>query len=104
MTLYFLNDVETTRKSLIVIITSVKSEPMGKLINRLPGSHLLYQVYQTQPREHMLSPQQSLVFQQAFSKPSLVNLISKDTHLKGVKKVRSALHHRFSNHLKRILC
>ena len=39
---------------------------MGKLINRIPGSRLLIS---------------SLPGQQAFSKPCLVNLISKDTHL-----------------------
>ena len=38
---------------------------MGKLINRIPGSRLL----------------QASRCQQAFSKPCLVNLISKDTHL-----------------------
>ena len=46
MTLHFLNDVaneaESTQKSKnYVIIASLKSETMGKLINRIPGSHLL---------------------------------------------------------------
>ena len=46
MTLHFLNDVaydaESTQKiEHDVIIASLKSETMGKLIRRLPGSHLL---------------------------------------------------------------
>ena len=46
MTLHFLNDVandaESTQKSKnYVIIASLKSETMGKLINRIPGSSLL---------------------------------------------------------------
>ena len=46
MTLHFLNDVandtESTQKSKkYVIIASLKSETMGKLMNRIPGSHLL---------------------------------------------------------------
>ena len=45
MTLHFLNDVaidaESTQKSKnYVIIVSLKSEPIGKLINRIPGSRL----------------------------------------------------------------
>ena len=46
MTMYFLNDIaygaESTQKSKnYVIIASLKSETMGKLINRIPGSRLL---------------------------------------------------------------
>ena len=46
MTLYFLNDVtndsESTHKiKNYVIIANLKSETMGKLINRIPGSCLL---------------------------------------------------------------
>ena len=45
MTLHFLNDVVNDAESTIienyVIIASLKSETMGKLINRIPGSHLL---------------------------------------------------------------
>ena len=46
MTLHFLNDgandAESTQKSKnYVIIASLKSETMGKLINRIPGSRLL---------------------------------------------------------------
>ena len=46
MTLQFLNDVandaESTQKFVnYVIIASLKSETMGKLINRIPGSRLL---------------------------------------------------------------
>ena len=46
MALHFLNDVandaESTQKSKkYAIIASLKSETMGKLINRIPGSRLL---------------------------------------------------------------
>ena len=44
MTLHFLNDVGNEAESEIgnyVIINSLKSETMGKLINRIPGSRLL---------------------------------------------------------------
>ena len=41
MTLHFLNDVANDAESSHVIISSLKSETMGKLINRIPGSRLL---------------------------------------------------------------
>ena len=44
ITLHFLNDVAYDAKSTqkkYVIIASVKSKTMGKLINRIPGSRLL---------------------------------------------------------------
>ena len=46
MMLYFLNDVANDAESAqkieyYIIITSLKSETMGKLINRIPGSRLL---------------------------------------------------------------
>ena len=42
MTLHFLNDVANDRKiENYVIIASLESETMGKLINRIPGSRLL---------------------------------------------------------------
>ena len=45
MTLYFLNDVANganqNKSNNYVIIASLKSEPMGLLINRIPGSRLL---------------------------------------------------------------
>ena len=45
MTLHFLNDVANDAESYkienYVIIASLKSETMGKLINRIPGSLLL---------------------------------------------------------------
>ena len=46
MTLHFLNDVANDAESTYkiendVIIASLKSETMGKLINRIPGSRLL---------------------------------------------------------------
>ena len=44
MTLHFLNDVandaESTQNQNYVIIASLKSETMGKLLNRIPGLHL----------------------------------------------------------------
>ena len=44
MTLHFLNDVandaESKKIENYVIIASLKSETMGKLINRIPGSRL----------------------------------------------------------------
>ena len=57
-----------------VIIASLKSEPMGKLINRIPSLHFLM--------SSSAGPaSRSLAIQQVFSKPCLVNLISKDAHL-----------------------
>ena len=56
-----------------VIIASLKSETMGKLINRIPGLHLLISSFSGSAL--------SMLVEQAFSKPCLVNLISKDTHL-----------------------
>ena len=46
MTLYLLNDVandaESSQKNeSYVIIASLRGEPIGKLINRIPGSRLL---------------------------------------------------------------
>ena len=35
------NDAESTQQSSYIIIASLKSETMGKLINRIPGSRLL---------------------------------------------------------------
>ena len=49
-----------------VIMASLKSEPACKLINRIPGLRLLMS---------------SLPGLQAFSKPCLVKLITKDNHL-----------------------
>ena len=40
MTLHFLNDINT-KIDYYVIIASLKSEPIGKLITRMPGSRLL---------------------------------------------------------------
>ena len=82
MTLHFLNDVandvESTQKNKnYVIIASLKSELMGKLINRIPGSRpLISSLPGWALRMHVASR-----CQKAFSKPCLVNLISKDTHL-----------------------
>ena len=64
MTLYFLNDVandaESTKIENLVIIASLKSETMGKLINRIPGLRLLISIYQAQLRERMLNCSASL--------------------------------------------
>ena len=51
---------------------------MGKLINRIPGLRLLISGL---PGSALRTLVESLGIQQAFSKPCLVNLISKDTHL-----------------------
>ena len=48
---------------------------MGKLINRIPGSRLLISSLPG------LALRMHVECQQAFSKPCLVNLILKDTHL-----------------------
>ena len=57
-----------------VIIASLKSEPIGILINRISRLHLSMS-------SSAGSASRSLAIQQLFSKPCLVNLISKDTHL-----------------------
>ena len=58
---------------------------MGKLIDRIPGSRLLISSLPGSAlRTHVESlgkPRDSRAIQHAFSKLSLVNLISKDTHL-----------------------
>ena len=82
MTLHFLNDVtndaESTQKiENYVIIASLKSETMGKLINRIPGSRLLL----PRLRERMLNRSAILAMSTSILKPCLVNLISKDAHL-----------------------
>ena len=74
---YIANDAESTQKiKNYVIIASLKRETMGKLINRLPGSRLLIS---NLPGSALRT--QALRCQQVLSKPCLVNLISKDTHL-----------------------
>ena len=55
---------------------------MGKLINRIPDSRLLISnLPGSALRTHVDIARQASRCQQAFSKPCLVNLISKDTHL-----------------------
>ena len=49
ITLHFLNDVAndaqlTQKFENYIIIASLKSETMGKLINRIPGLHLLISI------------------------------------------------------------
>ena len=56
MTLHFLNDVANDAVSTKKSKLRLESETRGKLLNRLPGSHLLiYQVYQTPLLECMLN-------------------------------------------------
>ena len=55
---------------------------MGKLIDRIPGSrHLISSLPGSSLRTHVDIARQASRCQHAFSKPCLVNLISKDTHL-----------------------
>ena len=80
MTLHFLydvaNDTESTQKK-YVIIASLDSETMGKLVNRILCKCLLTSNLPAPLGERMLNRSASL----AISKPCHVNLISKDTHL-----------------------
>ena len=58
------------------MIASLEIETMGKLIKKIPGLRLLISSLPGAAfRRHVESRSQ-----QAFSKPCLVNLISKDTH------------------------
>ena len=55
---------------------------MGKLINRIPGSRLLISSLPGSAlRTHVESLGKPCDVNMRFSKPCLVNLISKDTHL-----------------------
>ena len=86
MRLHFLNDdvndAESTQKiKNYVIIASLKREKMGKLINRIRGSCLLIsKIPGSDLRMHVDIARQASRCQHKFSKPCLVNLISKDTH------------------------
>ena len=78
MTLHLWNDVandaESTQKiDHYFIFSSLKSNQLGKLINGIPGSLGFENACRI--------ARQASQCQQAFSKPCLVNLISKDTHL-----------------------
>ena len=65
-----------------VIIASLKSETMGKLINRIPGLPLLILSLRGSALiMHVDSLGKPRDVNKRFSKPCLVNLISKDTHL-----------------------
>ena len=81
MTLHFLNDGANDAESKIenyVIIASLKSESVGKLINRIPGSRLLISSLSGSAlRTHV----ESLGKPRDVNNRCLVNLISKDTHL-----------------------
>ena len=77
MTLHFLNDVTNTKIKNDVIITSLKSKTMGKLMNRIPGSCLLIS---SLPGSALRTHVESLGKPLDVNK-HLVNLISKDTHL-----------------------
>ena len=82
MTLHFLNDVANTKIENYVKIASSKSETMGKLINRIPGSRLLISSLPGSALRTLVDiARQASRCQQVLSKPCLVNLISKDTHL-----------------------
>ena len=55
---------------------------MGKLINRIPGSRLLISSLPGKALRTLVDiARLAERFNMTFSKPSLVNLISKDTHL-----------------------
>ena len=54
---------------------------MSKMINRIPGSRLLISSLPGKALRTRRIARQALRCQQAFSKPCLANLISKDTHL-----------------------
>ena len=54
---------------------------MGKLINELPGSRLLISSLPGSASRTYVESRACLVMRQAFSKPCLVNFISKDTHI-----------------------
>ena len=65
-----------------IIIAYLKSETVGKLINRIPGARLLISSLPSSALRTLVDiARQASLCQQAFSKPCLVNLISKDTHL-----------------------
>ena len=85
MTLHFLTDVAKMLNQLKIenyaVTASLKSETMCKLIYRMLGLRLLISSLPGWPQECMLNRLASLAYQQAISKPYLVNLISKDTHL-----------------------
>ena len=62
-------------------MASLKSETIGKLINRIPGSRILIS---SLPGSALRTHVESLGKPRdvnKFSKPCLLNLISKDTHL-----------------------
>ena len=89
MTLHFLNDVlndiESTIKSINTsLFASLNIE--SEFINRIPGSRLLISSI---PGSAL---RQASRCQQAFSKPCLVNLISKETHLVFSISVRLICH------------
>ena len=66
----------------ILIIVSLKSETMGKLINRIPGlRHLISILPGSALRTHVESLDRPHEVNKRSPKPCLVNLISKDTHL-----------------------
>ena len=69
------------KNNICVRIASFKSEPTFKLIIEYKVCVLWSQVCQAQLWECMPNCTASLAIQQVFSKPCLVNLISKDTHL-----------------------
>ena len=89
MTLHFLNDVtydaESTKNQNNVIIASLKSKTMGKLINRIPGSRLLISSSPGLALKTLVESLGKPHHVNKRSKPCLVNLISKYTHLHVVE-------------------
>ena len=71
-----------------VIIASLKSETMGKLINRIPGPRLLIS---SLPCSALRTHVESLGKPRDV-KPCLVNLISKDTDISRTKRISDVLH------------
>ena len=63
MSLHFLNDVANTKIENYVIIASLKSETMGKRINKIAGSHtLIFSLPGSSLRRHVNKRSQSLAW------------------------------------------
>ena len=75
MTLHFLNDVSNVLNGNYVIIASLKNEPMGKLIKRMPDLGL-DQCYWARLQEHILEakPGKLAWYQNLKHSPSILYL------------------------------
>ena len=73
--------IDTKIDNYVIIARLKKSEQTCKLINWIPSSRLLISSLPGLTSRTHVEWQASRAIQQAFSKPCLVNLISKDTHL-----------------------